>query len=131
MADPLDVTGYWDGIFNYPRTMPPNAFTADLREDHGRIVGETCEPSDSPHDQASELHALIEGMRSGADVTFTKFYDSTRRLDPIAYRGTLSADATEINGTWSIPGNWSGTFIMVRTTREAVLADQSEAASVP
>lgn len=114
MGDPLDVTGQWDGIFSYPRAMPPNHFTAELREKVGRIAGETREPSDSPHDRASELHAFVEGTRSGTQVTFTKFYDSKRRTRPIVYNGTLSAHGDEISGSWTIQDNWSGTFLMTR-----------------
>ena len=31
---------------------------------------------------------------------------------------TLNEESTEITGEWRIPGNWSGTFIMVREARQ-------------
>ncbi|MGN6280089.1 MAG: hypothetical protein ACTHM8_15395 [Sphingomonas sp.] len=130
MSDPLDVTGVWDGIFSYPRAMPPNHFVAELREENGRIVGETREPSDSPRDEASELHAFVEGTRSGADVAFTKFYDSQRRLQPISYHGTLDADGNEISGRWTIQSDWSGTFLMTRRAKQAAAETRETAETV-
>lgn len=130
MSDPLDVTGIWDGIFSYPRAMPPNRFTADLREEDGRIVGETREPSDSPDDEANELHALVEGARSGSEVSFTKFYDSQRRLTPIVYHGAIDTDGNEISGRWTSKNDWSGTFLMTRRAREAAVEAREIAETV-
>jgi len=130
MSDPLDVTGLWDGMFSYPHSMPPNTFTAKLREQGGRIIGEMHEPSDSPHDGASELHAFVEGARAGSDIAFTKFYDSKRRLHPIAYHGTLDADGDEISGTWTIDSDWSGAFLMPRRSRAAAAATRKIAETV-
>lgn len=130
MSDPLDVTGVWDGIFSYPRAMPPNNFTAELREENGRIVGETREPSDSPRDEASELHAFVEGTRSGTDVAFTKFYDSQRRLRPIIYHGTLDADGNEISGRWTVQNDWSGMFLMTRRAKQAAAETREIAETV-
>ena len=42
-----------------------------------------------------------------------KTYDNYHLL-PIRYAGTVDDDATEIAGRWHIPGQWSGSFIMVR-----------------
>jgi len=28
----------------------------------------------------------------------------------------LNADATEIEGTWTVPDTWSGKFLMIRST---------------
>lgn len=130
MSAPLDVTGVWDGIFSYPRAMPPNHFVAELREEQGRIVGETREPSDSPQDETSELDAFIEGTRSGTDIVFTKFYDSKRRLQPIAYHGTLRADGTEISGRWTVRNDWSGTFLMMRRANQAAAETRAIAETV-
>jgi len=130
MSDPLDVTGHWDGIFSYPRGLPPNHFTAELREENGRVIGETREPSDSPFDEASELQALLEGTRSGAAISFTKFYDSARRIKPVAYRGTLSPDGDEISGAWTIHGDWSGPFLMTRLSNKAAARTRGTAETV-
>ena len=122
MTDPLDVTGAWEGIFNYPRGLPPGGFRAELRDASGAITGETEERGDA--DQAGlTLHALIVGTRSGTAVAFTKRYDAlARAADPVHYEGTLSPDGDEITGRWTIPGSWSGSFIMVRAARRAAPA---------
>jgi hypothetical protein len=117
MGDRADLGGHWDGIYNYPRTLPPTAFTATLRDHGGAISGEISEPG-----REGTLFALIDGRRAGSSVTFVKFYDD-HHARPIRYAGTLNADATEITGTWNIPGDWSGTFIMVRQKREVEEAE--------
>jgi hypothetical protein len=48
---------------------------------------------------------------------FVKTYDGAGAPydRAVSYDGTLSADATEIEGRWRIPGNWSGKFLMIRS----------------
>ena len=123
--DPLDVSGSWDGIFNYPRGVPSNAFRAELVEHAGAISGETHERSDAHHDRGATVVALLDGRRSGTDISFTKRYDDLVRAGhPVSYTGALSSEGDEITGTWNIPGEWSGTFIMVRQTRAGSAAKQ-------
>lgn len=130
-GDPLDLTGSWTGMFNYPRAMPPGSFTAELREQGGVVIGETEERSDSPADRGATLHALIEGNRSGLGIVFVKHYDAARRLDtPVNYSGTLSPNGDEITGTWNIAGNWSGTFLMVRRARRGAAIERRIAETV-
>ncbi len=119
MSDPLDMTGAWEGIYNYPRGLPPSGFRAELRDAAGAITGETEERGDA--DQAGlTLHALIVGTRSDTAVVFTKRYDAlARAAHPVRYEGTLSPDGDEVTGRWTIPGSWSGSFIMVRAARRA------------
>jgi hypothetical protein len=40
-------------------------------------------------------------------------YDDLSRATP-HYQGTVQPGGDEIEGTWHIPGDWSGTFLMVR-----------------
>lgn len=109
------MTGRWDGIFNYPHDLPPNGFTATLIEQGGAITGETEEVGDTDPGEGETLHALIDGTRIGSAVNFTKHYDRVDRAPfPVRYDGTLSPEGDEIAGEWTIPGIWSGTFIMVR-----------------
>lgn len=102
------ITGDWDGIFNYPHSLPPTAFAVTLREEGGMLSGETVEAG-----EAGALQALLQGTRDGAAVSFVKTYDNGHQT-PIRYAGTLDAEAAEITGRWHIAGDWSGSFIMVR-----------------
>lgn len=111
-----DLSGDWRGIFNYPPThlgtAPPTEFTATLHDAGGALSGHTVEPSL----QGATITARIDGRRAGTAVTFVKLYDDDRDgdYDTVAYQGEVDAEALEITGRWTIPGGWSGTFIMVR-----------------
>ncbi len=121
MSDARDLTGQWEGIFNYPRGMAPNGFAATLVEHSGAITGETHERSDAGHDHSDELVAVVEGERIGSAVRFTKRYDELARAHyAVRYDGTLSPEGDEITGEWTIPGVWSGSFIMVREIGRSV-----------
>lgn len=110
-----DLSGKWSGIFNYPHTHPPTAFEADLADIGGSIVGTVHEPDLFSVPPGALIAAAIDGHRKGNAVTFSKFYDESRGYtDMVLYAGTLNDDATEISGRWSIVGNWSGTFLMIR-----------------
>ena len=66
----------------------------------------------------------MEGRREGRRVEFVKRYDGAGgRSHAIADAGELSADGTEIEGRWTLPGVWSGWFLMIRSPgREAAVA---------
>lgn len=109
-----DLTGRWEGIFNYPRQLPPTGYVAVLVERGGVLTGEIEEVGDGP-EHGTPLIALVEGERVGISVRFRKRYaDPSRAHYTVRYDGTLSAEGDEITGEWTIPGIWSGTFIMVR-----------------
>jgi hypothetical protein len=108
-----DLSGRWDGIFSYPRTLPPTHFTLDLRDVGGSLAGESHEEGQTRRTSGQTLHALIQGDRFGSAVEFTKIYDNAHN-HPVFYEGTVSDEGLEINGRWSIPGMWSGSFIMIR-----------------
>ena len=107
-----DLSGDWRGIFNYPGAGgPPTEFTAALTDSGGVLTGSTEEPSRT----GAVIAARIDGRRTGSAVTFMKLYDENQGdYDAVAYEGSVDADGLEITGRWSIPGDWSGTFIMVR-----------------
>ena len=126
-----DLSGRWLGIFNYPDNGGAVGFTADIVDGGGRLGGEIHETD--AIDDGRPLVARIDGHRSGAAVEFTKFYDEADPggYDLVAYRGTVSGDGNEIAGEWSIPGIWSGSFIMTRPAAEAVEEQVAVGATLP
>lgn len=123
-----DLSGEWRGIFNYPGNAgPPTEFTATLHDAAGALTGHTVEPSLD----GATVTARLDGRRSGAAVTFVKLYDEHGggTYDAVAYQGAVDAEGGEITGRWTIPGDWSGTFIMVRD--QGVAADAELEAAEP
>jgi len=117
-----DLSGGWIGNYSYPGEIEPVPFLATLVEGNGLLTGETREPGQTPEMDAI-AHALLQGTRDGAEVRFTKMYDSIED-EPILYHGTVDDDGTEIQGSWTIVGEWSGSFVM---SRAAAAEDQAEA----
>ena len=112
----FDLSGRWTGMYNYPGPIPPIAFEAELQDLAGCISGSISESDEPSHDSGGSLGSIVEGLRAGSAVTFTKLYDDAeRRPEPVFYSGTLQPDGNEISGLWEIPGHWSGTFLMVRS----------------
>ena len=108
-----DLSGRWHGMYNYPALYPPNSFEATIRDVGGILTGEIRQPGEFFEPSGITRHAMIEGRREGSTVTFVKFYDDLDRPTP-NYRGTILPGGDEIDGEWTIPGDWSGTFMMVR-----------------
>ena len=122
-----DLSGAWRGIFNYPAGAPPTEFLATLSDAGGPLTGHTVEPGL----RGGEVTARIDGRRSGDAVSFVKLYEQDDdQYDDVTYAGTVGAEGDEITGRWSIPGDWSGTFIMVRERGVAADADASVADAV-
>jgi hypothetical protein len=128
-----DLTGVWDGMFSYPRVHPPTLFTAVMMELGVSISGSTHEVSSIGELSGQTLEAAIDGARSGDAIRFTKTYDASTpgHTSPVSYEGVLSPDGTEIEGEWSIPGTWSGKFIMVRSGGAAEAAEERQRDTVP
>jgi hypothetical protein len=125
-ASALNLSGMWRGLYNYPRAQPSVHFTADLAETDSWLVGMTEETASAGDVRGCKISATLQGRRSGASVTWLKLYDgSSRNYDSVHYTGVVNADGTEIEGRWTIPGIWSGTFLMIRS-RGAVLATARE-----
>ena len=110
-----DLSGDWIGSYTYPGELEPVPFLAILIESNGHLSGETTEPGQTIEDLGETSHALLQGSRNGADVKFTKVYD-TIDDDPILYQGTVDEAGTEIQGRWTIVGEWSGSFLMRRAS---------------
>jgi hypothetical protein len=115
-----DLTGVWDGTYIQPG-IGMVTFLATLVESGGALDGSVTEPCMMPGCPVSTHNASIAGHRSGRAVSFVKRYDPPGYgYDKIAYEGTVSADATEISGRWSLPGApLSGSFLMVRSSKTA------------
>jgi hypothetical protein len=111
-----DLSGNWDGLYSYPGDLAPVSFVADLKETGGWLTGATRETATNGSAVGQILSATLQGRRSGSAVKFLKLYDgSAPGYDSVAYEGAVSADGTEIDGRWTAIGNWSGTFLMIRS----------------
>lgn len=121
----VNLSGEWHGIFNYPAAGPPTEFTATLSDAGGVLTGSTVEPSL----YGATITARVDGRRQGSAVTFMKLYDHDGggTYDAVAYQGSVDPEGVEITGRWTIPGNWSGSFIMVREKGADAAADAEAA----
>ena len=109
------LTGSWSGAYRYPGAAgAETVFNAQIEETGGVFVGATQEPNTFSPSLASVLIAEIEGVRTGSDVTFRKVYNDAGIKHAIRYEGSVDTYLTRIDGTWTIPGEWSGTFFMTR-----------------
>lgn len=108
-----DLSGEWSGIYNYPAHYPPNSFEATIRDSGGAISGVIRQPGEFFEPAGMVQHAVIEGSREGSLLRFVKIYDDLSRPTP-HYRGVIQPGGDEIEGEWTIPGDWSGTFLMIR-----------------
>lgn len=132
-SEPIGLTGVWDGQYSYPRWLSPVHFTAVILETGAVITGTIHEqPPDGPS-AGQILNASVQGEHLGSAVQFTKTYDAAPRghRRPIFYEGMLSADGNEIEGKWTVPGSWSGKFLMIRSGRPGATAVAREEEAVP
>jgi hypothetical protein len=109
-----DLSGDWIGNYSYPGELEPVPFLATLIEGNGHLTGETKEPGQTA-EMGTVAHALLQGTRDGALVSFTKIYD-TIEDEPILYEGSVDEAGNEIHGLWTIVDEWSGSFLMRRAT---------------
>ncbi|MGY4572374.1 hypothetical protein [Bradyrhizobium sp. USDA 3256] len=114
-----NLTGVWDGSYVQPSGMV--TFLATLIDAGGALGGSVTEPCVMPGCPISTHNASLAGHRSGSAVSFVKRYEPPGYgYDTVHYEGAVNADATEIDGRWSIRGTaFSGNFLMVRSTGPA------------
>lgn len=129
-GDENDLSGQWAGIFNYPAEFPPNSFEAELRDAGGVVTGLITQPREVFDIPGPSRQAVIEGQRAGSQLSFVKIYDDLER-PTVHYRGTIQPGGDEIEGIWTIPGDWSGTFMMVRARKEKAAEERTIDADVP
>jgi len=119
-ASPHSLTGIWHGIYSYPIPRAPVSFVATLIETASAVSGTTHEPRAIDGSPNEILCATLLGSRQQNTVAFVKTYDGANpRYGTVAYEGTLSPDGTEIEGRWTVPGDWSGKFLMIRSAGKA------------
>ena len=127
----VNLTGRWQGIYNYPYLAEPNEFVATLLDRDGNLSGETEESRTLPGTGGDAFPALIEGRRDGSSVVFRKIYDDLRMAaDVVHYNGQVDPDGSEISGRWHIIGEWGGTFIMIRPPAVSVSVEAEVAEPV-
>ena len=128
-GDEFDLTGEWSGIYSYPRWLPPNTFEASIRDAGGVISGVIRQPGEIIEAPGIVQHSVIEGNRSGGLVRWVKIYDDLDRATP-HYAGRILAGGDEIEGEWHIPGDWSGTFMMMRRRSDEAQAERKVDAGI-
>jgi hypothetical protein len=112
--DTENLSGLWHGQYSYPTARAPVPFTATLLDAGGSLSGSITEKSTLRPRVGEPLYATLRGLREGSAVRFRKTYDTEdERYQVVEYEGRLSADTTEIEGTWQTFG-WSGKFLMLR-----------------
>ena len=110
------LSGSWSGAYRFPNDVRPEVvFNVQIDEVEGAFLGALQEPNVYGLASGGVITSEIEGVRTGQSVTFTKFYDGSGGMaHAVRYEGTADANLTRIDGKWSIPRDWSGTFFMVR-----------------
>ena len=124
-----DLSGRWTGIYAYPAQFPPNTFEATIHDAGGTISGVIVQPREFFEAGTGNQHAVIEGSKDGSTVRFVKIYDDLSRPTP-HYEGTIQPGGDEIEGQWTIPGDWSGTFMMIRASGAEEKIARKETAKV-
>jgi hypothetical protein len=128
-SDALDLTGVWNGLYSYPRAIEPVSFLTTLVETDSWLAGFIEEIASIGTMRGQTIAATVQGRRAGHAVTFLKTYDDLPQgYDTVHYAGDVNHNGSEIEGRWSIPGNWSGRFLMIRAgeTEIALARDVAE-----
>ena len=110
------LSGSWSGAYRFPNDVRPEVvFNVQIDEVEGAFLGALQEPNVYGLTSGSVITSDIEGVRTGQSVAFTKFYNGSGGMaHAVRYEGAADANLTRIDGKWSIPRDWSGTFFMVR-----------------
>jgi hypothetical protein len=110
----IDLSGHWTGMYHYPAHLPPNTFEATIRDNGGLVSGVIVQPTERFEPPNQLQHSVIEGSHDGSTLSFIKVYDDLERVT-VHYHGMILGEGEEVEGQWTIPGDWSGTFFMVRS----------------
>ena len=111
------LSGTWSGSYRYPgEAFPETVFSAVIEERDALFTGTTQEPNISrPWIGDAVITADIDGTREGCDVRFSKFMNGSGGMRHVVlYEGVANEKLSRIEGRWTIPGEWSGSFFMER-----------------
>jgi hypothetical protein len=125
----VSMTGVWHGLYSYPAYMEPVFFKATLISHGIGFSGMTHEAVVGFRDTPFTVTANLEGSVQGLSVDFKKAYDGSGGWTHfVMYAGFLSDDHNELEGTWTLPGDLSGRFMMMRGLRvtESLMRDVYE-----
>ena len=124
-TDAENLTGIWQGLYTYPYGSSVS-FVATLIDSGGSFTGSIHEPCSYRSERT--IFAMLEGSRDGRTVSFLKRYQNAgpNYAATVKYRGTLSADATQIEGRWTIWKIFSGKFVMIRSAGKAAEVERKQ-----
>lgn len=127
MSEGDSLTGVWHGLYSYPVFAEPVYFVASLIQSGTSISGTIHEAERGENGAPLTLYAGVSGTVDRPSVDFAKTYDGTGGWShTVMYSGLLDGDMSEIEGTWTIRGVWSGRFLMIRSR----LASEAKAREV-
>jgi hypothetical protein len=120
-----NLTGIWQGLYTYSHGSSVS-FVATLIDSAGSLSGSTHEACSFRSGRT--VCAMLEGSREGHAVSFLKTYQDAGPFyaATVRYQGTLSNDATEIEGRWTIWRILSGKFVMVRPAGRAAEVEHTQ-----
>jgi hypothetical protein len=111
-----NLTGVWHGYYGYPGAELTVDVMATLLEAGSQFSGSISEPAILDDAAGDTLFTIVSGGREGGTVSFEKTHEGDRpNYNIVRYTGQLAEDGQEIEGRWTIPGSWSGRFLMIRS----------------
>ena len=122
-----DLSGEWDGHFDYPAGLGPSTpFIAVIAHEGSGLSGTITEPD--LYTDAAPAEAAIEGIVSSGTVDFTKTYRQACEgyETPVDYTGRILDDGTRIMGHWSVV-EMTGTFEMTKREERAAARSREDA----
>ncbi|MBN8658952.1 MAG: hypothetical protein J0M35_01205 [Candidatus Obscuribacter phosphatis] len=104
MSDQVNhsIAGSWLGKYGYQDDSDGSTFEAVFLESRGYIEGSIL-------DDCSLGEAFVTGTFVYPNISFTKKYRKPG-LEPVEYRGQMSADGQSLLGIWSIKSQREGFF---------------------
>src|SRR5215475_2303792 len=123
-ASAENLTGVWQGLYSSSH-VESVSFVATLIDSGGSFSGTIHEPSIF---HGGTIYATLAGARQGSAVSFLKRYEKSagpQYVASVQYEGALNADATEIEGRWTIGAVvLSGKFLMIRSAGKTIEVEQ-------